>query len=256
MRYLLKVIFCLLPIWVGAQESKITFAFAEQPPYVEFDDDGYPSGEYVSLAMALAESLDMTYEFWSCPFERCLQLIKSAKADIIIGVEMREELLHYMSFIRLPAYFDNSLSAFYIEARQTPPVNLQEYLQIRPKNLPGSALYFHHDGQNIDFHQSIRAQSLSQYFMLLASGRIDVIVTAKNVGQHILKQHKSMKPLTSWPIAHSKLNKSLMIGIGQHWAINERVNWIRQYVREMTPASDLLFAQESVSELVALPTNN
>ncbi len=225
---LISAVMLLLAFTASANQKDITFAFAEQPPYVVLDKNGYPSGDYVELAMAVAKALKLNFEFWSCPFERCLELIKNAKADIMIGLEKHPEMQRYMSFIAFSDSPSETLYAYYQKSSQPFSLNLDDYLEVRPRNLPGGALYFHHNGNNISYYKSLSATTIPQYFRLLASGKIDMIVSAKSIGDYLLKQPLATQDVYAFPISNATWQTVPMIGIARNSPLHQQMQDLQE----------------------------
>ncbi|MBF0235001.1 MAG: amino acid ABC transporter substrate-binding protein [Desulfamplus sp.] len=99
--------------------SKPTFAeelivpVFHDPPWIITDQKPY-SGIDVDIIKAIAAEFSLTIKYKTCPFARCLVMMKEGDADLMSGLFRRPEREEYMLFID-PPYFNDPPKVFYLK---------------------------------------------------------------------------------------------------------------------------------------------
>jgi ABC-type amino acid transport substrate-binding protein len=98
-KWILAVLALGLFYWAFAKD-KLLFVCEEYPPY-EYLHNNLPLGMDIEIINAVCNKAGIDYEIRFYPWERCLYLIKSGKADVIFGLQKN---LSRQFFLKYPDY--------------------------------------------------------------------------------------------------------------------------------------------------------
>jgi len=181
---LLVVVGLSLSLQAYAQD-KILVPFSPLSPWKFVDENGF-SGAYAELVRAIAGEMKMPIEFIKCPLKRCLRLMETGEANLIIGVKGTADRLAYIRFLETP-YRTSSAKVFYV--RKGLGESVQKYSDLDGLTIGTKlgAKYF----QRFDDDTRIKKVVLRtnpQNFEMLARGRTDGLVIAEDQGEYWISQ--------------------------------------------------------------------
>jgi polar amino acid transport system substrate-binding protein len=93
-------------------QDRIRVPFSPLSPWKFVDENGF-SGAYAELVRAIAREVKMPIEFIECPLKRCLRLMETGEANLIIGVKGSADRLVYIRFLETP-YRTSSAKVFFV----------------------------------------------------------------------------------------------------------------------------------------------
>ncbi len=181
---LLVMIATLLSTNSAANEQKLIVAFSELPPSKVFHEGRF-SGAYAEFAREMAKQLALQIEFRLCSLIRCLHMMESGAADIIIGVKHTPERKKYIQFLNTP-YRSSTEKVFYMrnsEHRQLAMYSdLYNFEHIGVKR---GAKYFN-QFDNDSYLNKVSVSTNSQNFAKLMRRRINLMIINKEQGEYLI----------------------------------------------------------------------
>ncbi len=179
-----KTVMCLLILLAGisasqtviAQENSPIVAVTHWPPWKIIKGDHF-EGIDVSILEALGNRLNVNFQYIECPWNRCLELIRSGEADIIPGIAKQTDREEYMYFIS-PPYKELFSTAFYTrkgQKGQPHPIQRYEDLYNLEVGMIRGGVYFDRFDKDPKITR-IEVTKEIQLLSMLDKGRLDVII--------------------------------------------------------------------------------
>ncbi|WP_177307748.1 substrate-binding periplasmic protein [Pseudoduganella namucuonensis] len=159
----------------------LVFAFEELLPW-KTHAQGVYGGAYTEIVRELARRMDLPLEFRPCPLKRCLYMMESGEADIIIGVRDTPERLRYLHFLKTPYRQHSSDKVFYVQKEHG--VDIHSYADLAKQRIGVTfgAAYF----QPFDLDRRLLKEevpTMEANFRKLALGRLDTVVVPEDQGE-------------------------------------------------------------------------
>lgn len=152
----------------------LVLAIDNNPPYSYIDEEGVEQGLSVNIFRLLAETVDFKPVFLHCPWARCIELIKSNEADLIIGVSRTKSREHFLHFVE-PAFFTGkNIFSFYFTQ---PSVLINKYTDLKSLlvgTLRGSQ-YFPTFDQDKSL-EKVPMKDMESLINMVLTGRLDTFI--------------------------------------------------------------------------------
>lgn len=152
----------------------LVLAIDDNPPYSYLDEEGVEQGLSVDIFRLLAETVDFEPKFLHCPWARCLKLIKSNEADLIIGVSKTKAREHYLHFVEPPFFTGKNVFSFYFTK---PSEFINKYSDLKPLlvgTLRGSQ-YFPTFDQDKSLTK-VPMKDMESLINMVLTGRVDTFI--------------------------------------------------------------------------------
>jgi polar amino acid transport system substrate-binding protein len=165
----------------------LVFAFKEMPPWKTVED-GHYTGAYTEIVRELARRLDLPLEIRPCPLKRCLYMMETGDASIIIGVQDTAARRPYLHFLQAPYRRHSADKVFYVLKDKGPQI--RSYAELAPLRIgvTYSAAYFERFDQDKTLTKD-EAANMGVSFRKLMLGRVDAVVAAEDQGEAELAMH-------------------------------------------------------------------
>ncbi len=181
MQALIKEILVLLLITTvslniahAKSQPPITVAIYLEPPYAKLQENKL-QGINVDIIELFAKKLNRKINYLTCPFARCISLLKGGNADMIVGIKQSLEREKYLTFLEQPFHRQDFPLKFYL--LKDSPVNITDYddlAHLRIGTIRG-ALYFERFDNDKALNK-VEVINYSQLIQLLIKGRIDTFL--------------------------------------------------------------------------------
>lgn len=165
--------------------DRIVVPFSPLSPWKFVDENGF-GGAYAELVRAIAGQMKMPIEFIECPLKRCLRLMETGEANLIIGVKASADRLVYMRFLKTP-YRTSSAKVFYVRKGLGKVVQKYSDLDGLRIGMKLGAKYFKRFDHDTTI-QKVVVRTNSQNFEMLARGRTDGLIIAEDQGEYWISQ--------------------------------------------------------------------
>lgn len=175
----------LLSILCFCSPAFSTGTLADEDPWVHIPVNHFPpwvivDGEEVSgvdadLIRALLAEVDLKPAFIPCPWARCLKLMDTGQADLMLGLFRSSEREGYMRFLD-PPYYSDPPKAFYTHVSRPFRIRTMEDLRPLQIGMVEGTLYF----PEFDEDTSLRRFEVTdneQLIGMLRAGRIDTFIS-------------------------------------------------------------------------------
>lgn len=204
----------------GAQAETVRVAVYHEPPFAEYKDGKFV-GENIDLAHLFAKSINAEVVFLSCPFIRCMSLVKKGEADMIFGVKRTKEREQDFAFLDQPYSIQHFPLQFYtLKSRPIKINSYQDLTGLVVGTIRGSVYYSDFDKDNSLTKVSVT--SSQQLLDLLMKERIDTFIEREDSLTPWLKQDiKYQQQIVSNPYSYDKQ-------VGVHLALSKN-SFIYQY---------------------------
>jgi polar amino acid transport system substrate-binding protein len=176
------VIFCF-NLQKSFAKERLIVTFSELPP-LKIIRDGVYEGPYAEIIREISIKLDIQIKFIKCPLIRCLFLMKSGEADIIIGLRKNQTRSEYIQFITTPIR-ESQEKVFYL--RKNAKNKIGKYEDLNEIGIIGTktaAKYF----VKFDKDETLSKYAVpyaEQIFLMLINKRIDTLIVTKDQGEYI-----------------------------------------------------------------------
>lgn len=168
-----------------AAEEEIKVAVFLEPPFVDYIDNQW-QGENIALIKLLTSRVNLTPKFIRCPFARCLSMVKSGQADLIMGLIKSKERAEYLTFIEPPHILQYKPLRFFTLAKTNLTINnIDDLKPLLVGTIRGAA--YHPEFDNYKSMKKVEITSREQLVKMLLKGHIDTF----------LEREESIKPLLS-----------------------------------------------------------
>ncbi len=216
--------------------NEIIVAMHIEPPFSDIVNGEFV-GENIDIANLLAKKINKKARYVYCPVARCLSLMQSGQADMIVAVRKtakREQFIYYLS---PPIKIQKHPLRFYIRANNKVIVDKYEDLQSLKIGVLRGASYF--DKFDLDTKMfKVPLTNHQQLIDMLLKGRIDTF----------LEREESITPLVEQKVYATaiKLAKfSYDKGVGSYIAISKK----SPFVKELTAFSQAIETLQSTGEI-------
>lgn len=175
----------LLAFMAPAWSAPLVLAMNELDPWKMWDANKQANGAYVEIVKELAKRTGNELKVVNCPLKRCLSLLETGEADVLIGVQESPERAAYLHFLKAPYRRYSSDKVFYV--RRGEAAKIQKYADLAGKSIGTKigANYF----DKFDDDASLRKTPLVENevnFQKLDAGRIDSVIIAEDQGEYLV----------------------------------------------------------------------
>ena len=237
--YAIFLLFFTINVFAKSPKTLMVILHIE-PPYSDIVDGKF-IGENVDIARALAAQMGKEIEFLYCPVARCMSMIKSGQADIIVGVRktaLREESL---GFLTSPIKIQALPLRFYLHANNNFSINNYDDLYSLKVGYLRGATYF----DKFDFDKKITKVPLTNYHQLvdmLLKNRIDTFIEREESIIPIIKK--------SFHADNIKLAKfSYDKGVKSYIAVSKNSAFIDE-LAELSQALEVLLENGEIKKIL------
>ena len=174
-RLLTPLFFLFAPLFVHAQTpATIQIATYIEPPFADIVDGKYV-GRNIRIAKLLAKSYQKQVNFIYCPMARCLLMLKTGQADMIISILETPERSEYLDFIK-PAIVEQIHPInFYTQKNSRVTINNYDDLnRLIIGSIRGSRYFERFDLDNK--LEKVQFNDRKQMIQMLLKGRIDAFI--------------------------------------------------------------------------------
>lgn len=169
-------------------------------PYV-YVEDGEPRGLDYDTTMIVFERLGINVKWEFLPWKRCLSMLKQGQADGALDIFQRVERDDLLLYPSEPlSYVEWVL--FYANAHPHLFLTLDDLTGLAIGVSPGYLYSNEFDASTLFIREP--AASHEANFGKLLLGRVDMVITDRRVGQHVLDQMKARDQITQSPTVISR----------------------------------------------------
>lgn len=154
------------------------------PPYHSYDDNGQARGLLVEFAQEWAA--DFSPRFVQCPWARCLKLVASGEADVLLWITRTEEREVDFVFLDPPISYEDITLTLVLKAN-SPDITSPEDFDGKVIGMLRGASFSLPILADIPPENLIRAVSDEQLLQWLLADKVDAIVSAQQVFEHMHK---------------------------------------------------------------------
>lgn len=188
MQRILSIIFLFIILTFSTTclaKEKIQIITDAWPPYV-FEESGTPTGFDYEVMMAVLQRMGYEVDFQFLPWKRCVEMIKTQQADGILDISRNEERTAFMHFPNEPLSESTSV-LFHLKSRQYTFASLEDLKGLTIGTILGYK-YSNTEFLEADYFVREPVKSEEQNFRKLIHGRIDLLLTNRNVGLFTAKK--------------------------------------------------------------------
>ncbi len=180
-------VLCLLPMTASAATGTLVLAFAPLPPWRVVEADGRLSGPYYDIAVEFARRLSLPLEVRVCPVKRCMALLETGEADLVLGVTPTPERRTIIEFLD-PPYAPPAVMSFFVNREETRP--LRHYGDLRGWHIGvvDGRNYFARFDEDRQLAKDMAPDSLSN-MLKLAARRIDTAVFNRSEAWWLIRRN-------------------------------------------------------------------
>ena len=190
-----------------AHGEKLRIVTEPWAPYV-YEEQGKAQGLDYETTAIVFQRLGIEVEWQFLPWKRCLAMLEQGQADGALDIfhsDERESSLLYPS----EPLSDVEFVMFYANARPFPFRTLEDLRGLTVGTSPGY-LYSREFSESTLFKHE-PAPTHEANFGKLLRGRIDLLITDRRVGQHLLDQLKIRQQITENPVVISRQSQFLAV---------------------------------------------
>ena len=189
----LRIAACLFLPAVFAKADTLIVPMDPWPPWKFVDTQTWQvenEGIDIQLIEVLISSYNqkfgknITIDYRGYPWKRCLEMMRSGKADFISGVFKRPERENYMIFIN-PPYKTASVKAFYIRKDSKIAIRKYEDLYQLRIGVQAGVRYFERFDADPNIQKEEAGNDLSN-FRKLTLGRIDAVISTETQADYLI----------------------------------------------------------------------
>lgn len=191
------LLFCLSPFALGERLRLVSDDWA---PYV-YEQNGQPRGIDYEVTTEVLRRLGYEVQWQFMPFKRCLAMIEQGQADGIMDVFQVESRHPYLLYVPEPMS-TAELILFQTKARRHEVSSLDELAGLTVGTSPGynySAAF-----NNAEFFKREAAPTHEANFGKLPLGRIDLAITDRRVGLHVIRLMGLEQQIEALPLVVSR----------------------------------------------------
>lgn len=211
--------------YAQASTSKLNVAVSLDPPYVDLVENKLV-GEEIDIINFLAKSITLKPVFIHCPFVRCLAMVKSGQADMLLGLSKSLDREKDLIFLDPPHSIQHHpLLFFTLKEKKLVIKNFSDLSSLLVGTLRGAA-YF----PLFDKNQAINKVELTsgkQLVNMLLKGRIDTFLEREETVLPLLTTADYQNKLTIADYQYNKPMNSYIV-ISKHSKIKPFANELSQ----------------------------
>ncbi len=195
---------------LSAQGEKLRIVTEPWAPYV-YDDNGTMRGLDYETTVVVFQRLGIEVEWQFLPWKRCLAMLDQGLADGALDIFHSRERANLLLYPSEPLS-DVEFVLFYANARPHPFHTFDDLRGLTIGTSPGY-LYGAQFSESTLFNQE-PAASHEANFGKLALGRVDLVITDRRVGQHVIKALGLNEQITQAPEVISRQPQFLAVRRG------------------------------------------
>ncbi|GLX78070.1 hypothetical protein tinsulaeT_14100 [Thalassotalea insulae] len=182
----MKLLFIFVNIsWATSvfSNDKLVVALSSFEPWTIINEQQI-SGIDIELLERLAQMQKLTLDYYSCPWARCLQLLKEGKIDIVSSIFYSDERAEYLSYFNQP-YVHGNYQVFYLNKASNFGINSFSDLNNLEIGVRRDISYF----PKFDQNQQLNKKQVTydhQLVNMLLNQRIDTFVGQEDVIDYLL----------------------------------------------------------------------
>ncbi len=159
----------------------LVFAFSELAPWKvkEGPDHSEYGGVHPAILRELARRVGRHLEIVECPYKRCLRMMETGQADVIIGVIPTPEREAYLRFLSTPHRSHSSDRVFYVRAGEASRIRKYSDLSGLTIGVANGSAQFTQFDADTGLHKEMALDNVANFQKLLLH-RIDAVVIAED----------------------------------------------------------------------------
>ncbi|WP_207681069.1 substrate-binding periplasmic protein [Desulfonema magnum] len=205
------VLLLCLPVQpVFCEETKIRVALAHWPPW-KIINQGKFGGIDVEILKVIGTYLNISFEFSECPWRRCLDMVKNGEVDMITSFGKTPEREKYVYYLEPPYALGKIV--FYTKKAKGPLIRQYEDLYKEKIGSLKGSVYF----EAFDNDSEINKTEVTwehQFFRMLSSGRISVIIGYETVTDYLIITEGFQGQFEKAPLSYQST--------GSHFAMSKK----------------------------------
>ena len=165
----------------AADLPPLIFAFSELAPWKvkEGPNRSEYGGVHPAILRELARRVGRRLEIVDCPYKRCLRLMETGQADIMIGVIQTPEREAYIKFLNAPHRSHSSDRVFYVRAGEASRIKKYADLDGLTIGVANGSAQFKQFDEDTRLHKETALDNVINFQKLLLH-RVDTVVIAED----------------------------------------------------------------------------
>ncbi|TPH12832.1 substrate-binding periplasmic protein [Litorilituus lipolyticus] len=180
----------LLPTLVQANDA-INVATYIEPPFAD-KVNGKFVGRNIRLSKLIAKKLNKKVNFITCPMARCILMMQSGQADMIVSVLKTDEREEILTYIEPGINFQKQPISFFTLHTNKVEINSFEDLKSLIIGQVRGARYFEKFDNNNELTK-VKITTRSQMIKMLLKGRIDVFIAREESIRPLIDKYNYQK---------------------------------------------------------------
>lgn len=228
--YIFVIYIFTLTIVVAKDDNTIIIASHIDPPSA-YIKEGKFVGHNVEVATMLANGINKKVAFVSCPFARCLTMLKDGHADMMIAINKTSEREEYIDYLSKPFHSLITPVVFYVSKHKD--INIERYDDLKGLNIGvlRGASYFRRFDEDKSLNK-VYITTHRQLIDLMVKGRIDTFLGRRISIQHQVSEQIYQEELKEMPYIYAKQN-DFYIGVSKKSILNEQVDELSRVLEEL-----------------------
>ncbi len=229
-------------LFLHVQAQTVRVAVYQEPPFAELKDGKF-IGENIDLAHLFANSINADVTFLSCPFIRCMSLVKKGEADMIFGVKRTKAREQDYAFLDQPYTIQHFPLQFYTLKSRAIQINQYEDLTgLVVGTIRGSAYFPDFDNDQELTKVSVTSNQL--LLDLLLKKRIDTFIERQDSLAPWLQQNiEYQDQIIPNPYSYDKQ-------VGVHLALSKN-SFIYQYREQLSNNLQQFLSNGEIEKVLA-----
>ena len=179
----LGILLCITSLSANSQDS-ILYINSSWPPYTFVEDQRIVAGiEYAEITARMGLELKTQ----SCPWARCLQLLRSGDADITGSLLFTEEREKFLTFISPPLLDYRYRQAFYVNKQRDISINRYEDLQGLSIGTIKGYHYFVAFNKDKNLNKK-HYKDETQMLRMIKHGRLDTMISDRVIAEYLINK--------------------------------------------------------------------
>ncbi len=165
----------------AADSPPLVFAFSELAPWKIKEGPGRSEygGVHPAILRELARRVGRSLAIVDCPYKRCLLMMETGQADIIIGVIQTPEREAYIKFLSTPHRSHSSDRVFYVRAGDASRIKKYSDLYSLNIGIANGSAQFRQFDEDTRLHKETAPDNVANFHKLLLH-RVDAVVLAED----------------------------------------------------------------------------
>lgn len=134
---------------------------------------------HTAILRELARRVGRRLDIIECPYKRCLLLMETGQADLIIGVIRTPEREAYLKFLRTPNRTHSADRVFYVRAGEAGRIRKYSDLYGLTVGVSNGSAYFKRFDQDTRLTKEVAPDNIANFHKLLLH-RVDTVVIAED----------------------------------------------------------------------------